>query len=143
MHYATDLAGPRLELPRNPRVLRCVDDQAAVPAAGETPYVYILVRTDIPLAQQMVQASHAALEAGFAFNAPHEPAHLVMLAVSDAASLLEASAHLDRYAIEHKLFFEPDDDMGHSALATRPVHGAERRLLRGYPLHRPEGRADA
>lgn len=104
---------------------------------NETPYVYILVRTDLPIAQQMVQASHAALEAGFAFSAPAQTAHLVMLAVPDAAGLLDASAHLDLHAIDHKVFFEPDDDMGHSALATRPVHGAERRLLRGYPLHRP------
>lgn len=33
-------------------------------------YVYVLVRTDIPLPDQVVQACHASLEAGFAFNAP-------------------------------------------------------------------------
>lgn len=33
-------------------------------------YVYVLVRTDIPLHAQAVQACHAALEAGFAFSAP-------------------------------------------------------------------------
>lgn len=112
---------------------------------SETPYVYILVRTDIPIAQQMVQASHAALEAGFAFSSevPVRNTHLVVCAVPDEAALLKASAQLDRHDLGHHLFFEPDDGMGHSALATRPVYGAERRLLRGYPLHRPEGRAAA
>ncbi len=105
-------------------------------------YVYVLIRTDIPLEQQLVQVGHAALEAGFRFNAPREVASLIVLAVPDRAALLEASARLNDKGIEHELFFEPDFEMGHSALATRPLFKkAERYLMRKYPLYRASAAA--
>lgn len=84
----------------------------------------------------MVQACHAALEAGFAFKAPGETASLILLAVSNRADLEAAAARLQFHGIDHQLFFEPDWDMGHSALATRPLHlPEERRILKKYRLH--------
>lgn len=35
-----------------------------------TPYVYVMVREDLPLPQQLVQSNHATLEAGLRFTAP-------------------------------------------------------------------------
>lgn len=101
-----------------------------------TPYVYVLIREDLSLEQQLVQSNHAALEAGFRFQKPHETAHLVMCMVPDQARLLAAAEHLERQGVEHHLFFEPDYEMGHSALATRALFGPERRMLRKYPLFR-------
>lgn len=104
------------------------------------PYVYVLVRGDLPLEQQMVQSNHAALEAGFRFSKPEETASLVMLSVPDKPALLAAAERLAGHGIDHHLFFEPDWEMGHSALATRPVFGAERKLMKRYPLFRAVAR---
>jgi hypothetical protein len=101
------------------------------------PYVYVLIREDISLEQKLVQASHAALEAGFRFEQPEQTASLIMLSVPDREALEAAARRLTRYGIEHHMFFEPDFMMGHSALATRPIHlPKERHRMRKYPLFR-------
>lgn len=56
-----------------------------------TPYTYILVRKDISPEQQIVQAGHAALEAGFRFQKPDETSFLVVLQVPDQKALLDAT----------------------------------------------------
>lgn len=104
--------------------------------AMNKPYVYVLVRLDISPEQQIVQAGHAALEAGFAFSHPGQTASLIVLEVKDKDELLAASAHLQGCGIEHQLFFEPDFNMGYSAIATRPVFGSERNLFRKWRLFR-------
>lgn len=101
------------------------------------PYVYVLVREDISLEQQMVQASHAALEAGFRFQQPAgDTSSLILLSIPNRESLENAARELQLVGIDHHMFFEPDFDMGHSALATRPLYGAERKRMRKYPLYR-------
>jgi hypothetical protein len=101
----------------------------------DKPYVYVVVRNDIGHAQQVVQSSHAALEAGFRFERPKETASIILLSVPDQAALHAAASRLELHGIEHHLFFEPDFGMGHSALATRPIHAKkERHLMRKYPL---------
>ncbi|CAD6562127.1 hypothetical protein LMG28727_07659 [Paraburkholderia kirstenboschensis] len=67
------------------------------------PYVYVLVREDLAPEQQLVQASHAALEAGFRFEPPGETASLIALSVPDLAALTAAAQRLERHGIEHHL----------------------------------------
>jgi hypothetical protein len=99
------------------------------------PYAYVLLRQDLPLEQQIVQASHASYEAGFRFEQPAQTTSIILLSVPDRAALEAAAARLARYGIEHHMFFEPDFEMGHSALATRPLLSRkERHLMRKYPL---------
>lgn len=106
----------------------------------ETPYVYVMVRQDLSPEQQLVQASHAALEAGFRFPAPGKnTAHLVMLAAAGEGALLSAARRLEDAGIAHHVFFEPDAGVGYSAWATKPLKGAERKALRRYPLYRARG----
>lgn len=111
----------------------------------DKPYVYVFVRADLPVEQQMVQASHAALEAGFRFEQPAQTASLVLLSVPDMPALESAAQRLAQYDIDHHLFYEPDfGPMGHSALATRPITAKkERHLMRKYPLYRLQGAAHA
>ena len=105
------------------------------------PYTYILVRGDLSPAQQMVQACHAALEAGFAFSAPAETSSLITLSVPDKAALLAAQARLEAKGIRTLCFFEPDFDMGFSALATCPLYEKKERFaLAKYPLFGKEAR---
>ena len=99
------------------------------------PYTYVLVRTDIALHQQTVQACHAALEAGFVFNAPARISSLIVLTVPNEAALLAARDRLSRHGIDCEVFFEPDGEMGHSALCTQPVFTKkQRKELARYPM---------
>ncbi|MBN6739152.1 hypothetical protein JKG47_01065 [Acidithiobacillus sp. MC6.1] len=108
---------------------------------GATPYVYVLIRTDIPVAYQVTQACHAALEVGFDHSRPQgPPVHLVTLAVENGDALQAAQDRLDCAGIGHHLFYEPDEHdgavMGHTALASAPVSGTHRKLFSRYPLWR-------
>lgn len=94
---------------------------------------FVLVRQDLPLPQQMVQACHAAMGAGFDFRAEEHP-HLVLLGVPDREALELWDESLRQLAIPRHLFFEPDDDMGHSALATAPLPKSLWRHFRKLPL---------
>lgn len=101
------------------------------------PYIYVLVRSDIPQEQQMVQACHAAAEAGFAFDAPAVTASLIVVTVPSREALLEAQERLVRYGIRSEMFFEPSWEMGYSALATEPILERKKRFaLSTYPLYR-------
>ena len=103
------------------------------------PYTYIFIREDIPLAQQLVQASHAALEAGFTFDKPHKTSSIIMIGAKDKDDLYKIGERLDKHGIRHHMFFEPDFDMGHSAIATEPIHDLKtRRLMRKYSLYKPQ-----
>ncbi len=113
----------------------------ATSCQSATPYVYVLIRTDIPVEHQVTQACHAALEVGFDHHRPRDhPVHLVTLAVKNSDMLLDAQFHLDRAGIDHHLFYEPDEHngviMGHTALASAPVSGVHRKLFSRYPLWR-------
>jgi len=97
----------------------------------DTPYSYLFIRTDLTHPQQIVQASHAALEAGNRFG-PHS--HLVLIGIKDEQALLQAAARLDESGIEHEKFFEPDNQAGYTALCTRPLQGEERKPLKRFRL---------
>lgn len=104
-------------------------------ADGRKRTIYVFVRTDISLEQQMVQASHAAAEAARRFYRPeHGIASLIVLSASSPARLRKAQAQLQALGIEHDTFFEPSWDMGESAVGTRPLLEAERPLLKGWQL---------
>lgn len=98
-------------------------------------YLYVVVRKDLSLRQQAVQAAHAALEAkhhlGLSWT---EHPNLVLCGVEDLSQLLQCSASLREAQVEHRLFVEPDQNNEPTALATCLLQGAARRCLRKYPL---------
>jgi hypothetical protein len=99
----------------------------------------VLVRTDIPLAGQIVQAGHACLEAGFRFERPQSPTHLVLLSVPSERHLLGAVDRIEAAGIRCVVFHEPDDNLGQTAACTQPVEGRRRRYFRKFPLWRDPG----
>lgn len=105
-------------------------------------YIYALVRTDIPLADQIVQVGHACLEAGGAF-APPPGCHLVVLQVGSEPQLWRMVERAEIAGIPMKVFFEPDDGMRYTAACSAPVGGAQRRIFRHLPLWAPPGSAPA
>ena len=93
-----------------------------------------MVRTDIPIANQIVQVGHACLEAGNKFKQPQRPCHLVLLAVSSEQKLCDTAAHIALAGIQYKIFYEPDDNMGYTALCTEPILGDSKHVFRRYQL---------
>lgn len=100
------------------------------------PYCYVFIRTDIPLADQGVQIGHATLEAGKFFKHP-DNTHMIVLQLPGQEELNEAGDKLMMRDIEFVKFFEPDDEMGHTAIATEPVYGSKRKLFQKYELWQP------
>jgi hypothetical protein len=103
------------------------------------PFVYVIVREDLCLVQQLVQSCHASVEAArhlFPPDLPHP--HLIVCAVGDEPALWRLLQRLQRQGVRLRAFFEPDLDNELTALATEPVLGQTRRLFRKLPLLTPE-----
>jgi hypothetical protein len=99
----------------------------------------VLVRTDLPATQIVVQAIHAAIEAFSAILTPDsEHPHLVVCAVSSEERLLAAADFLFRHEIRHAVFREPDRANEATALATEPLSGDRRRLMERFRCLLPE-----
>lgn len=92
------------------------------------PYFYTIVRTDLSLQQQAVQAAHATCMAGEHYGESLNS--LVLLGINSREALESLSLDLEGKAIDHQMFFEPDWDTGHSALCTKPVKGKDRYRVR-------------
>lgn len=98
------------------------------------PYTYVFVRSDLSLAQQIIQASHATLECGFKFDEPESTTHLVLIEVKSEEELIRVSEHLIFNDIKYEMFYECDLP-GYTAIATKPLIGAERKPLKKYKLY--------
>lgn len=98
----------------------------------------MVVREDLSLSQQLVQAAHATLEAGLALGAnPESPYHLVALSVPDEPSLRAALAHASEHVTVYP-FIEPDLGNEMTAFASEPLSGRFRRVFSKLPLWRGE-----
>lgn len=95
----------------------------------------MFIRRDIPIADQIVQASHATLEAGRRFDW-EDHTHMVILGINNEEELLQALERTREHGIEYELFFEPDDNMGYTAACTEPISGKDRNVFRKYNLWR-------
>lgn len=99
----------------------------------------MIVRADLPPAQQAVQGIHAALEAGRRGLVPADGdhPHLVFCTVPDESALDLAARRLRVAGIVHAPFREPDLGASLTAVCTVPVGHDRRRHFRRYPLFFP------
>lgn len=101
---------------------------------------YVFVRTDIPVEQQMVQAAHAALEAGIKFGKVSvEPASVIILQVPNKEKLEEAMKYTIESGISCEMFYEPDWDYGNTAFGTEPITFDRRKIFKKYKLWKNNG----
>lgn len=99
------------------------------------PYSYIVVRKDLLLHQQIVQAAHAAQYVGWRTKEPDEICSLIVLEAANEAELTRVYRELAMQGIEVIPFYEPDWDMGLSAIGTEPLYTkAQREPLRKFQL---------
>ena len=98
-------------------------------------YNYVFIRKDLPLCQQLVQASHASYEAGVKYQSK-SPTHnyLIMCEIPNEESLLLLHDKLHRKKIDSYLFCEPDMNNQATALCTEPLNVQRRKLMSKYPL---------
>ena len=99
-------------------------------------WVYVFVRTDIPVQQQLVQSNHAALEAGIFLGDKdqNEPSSLIVIAVKNQTKLEQAIKDVESKGIKLVPFIEPSWDYGLTAFATEPLTQERRVLLKRYQL---------
>lgn len=98
--------------------------------------LYVIVRADLPVGQQAVQACHALRE----FVAQHESTdrhwyetsnHLAILSVPNEAALLRLVGKAEDQDLKVSVFQEPDRGNETTAIALEP---AAKRLCRNLPL---------
>jgi hypothetical protein len=91
-------------------------------------YIYTFIRKDISNEQKIVQIGHACYEAGKRFKNDHI-SNLVLLSAENEHDLKNIADELDLRGIDFYIFHEPDNDMGFSAICTRPVYEKRERSL--------------
>ena len=108
--------------------------KSVMPHPGAEPqYVYVFVRTDIPLPNQLAQMGHACIGAGREFGISDE--YIVVLQVPNERALLHAVDRADAAGIKSFLFHEPDPPVvGYNAACTEPVKGRKRGCFRRFRL---------
>jgi hypothetical protein len=74
---------------------------------------------------------------------PDEIPSCVVIGVPDKAALFRVIEKLRRYDIGHQVFYEPDFNMGLSAVATVPIEGQQRRALSNYHIWQASEQADS
>lgn len=87
------------------------------------------------LAQQMVQSSHAALEAGLADkNSYSQPPSIIIFQIESEEQLKQELVYIESLGIECKSFYEPYNDIGITAFATLPISENQRLYFKKYKL---------
>ena len=100
-------------------------------------YIYIGVRTDISSAQQVVQACHAALEAGESYLEDFGHPSVVVLGFKTEAKLKKFQEYLDSIDWMHyDAWHEPALNNELTSIATMPVPEDERKLFKKFQLLR-------
>jgi len=98
-------------------------------------YMYIAVRRDLTRPQQVVQASHAAIEASKQYHS-HEQEHpsVIVLGMKTESKLEKFIEYVKEKSFEHKEFREPDKDNELTAVAVFPVSESDKELFKKYQL---------
>lgn len=95
-------------------------------------YTYCFVRKDIPMFAQLVQLGHACLQR----PAPDQVNNLILFEVKNEDHLVQTKAYLESRGIDAYMFYEPDYDMGYTAIATEPIEGEDRKMFAKFNLWR-------
>jgi len=101
------------------------------------PYLYVFVRKDLDVQDQMCQAVHAAQISGALYGCP-EDCHLVVLGVENEKELLVTSLVCSKAKIQYVIFDEPSNannqSLGFTAIATEPISQNKRRYFSSHKL---------
>ena len=86
-----------------------------------------------------MQSNHASIEAARSIPKDFSDIpYVVLIGVPDKNALFRVEKKLASCAIRHEVFYEPDGNMGLSAIATEPLGQDQRRELSNYRLWKAE-----
>ena len=98
-------------------------------------FVYVFVRQDISLPEQLVHAAHAAYHMGNLF---HDELvgmpSLVMIGTPHPKAFDKVVRRLAENEIAHYVWTDPDTDYGPTAIATVPLTSEQKQCLANYRL---------
>lgn len=98
-------------------------------------YVYILLRKDLSPSMQIIQASHACLEAAWKWKrGSSDPINICLLALPSENALLKAEERLQQRGISTYAFYEPDDNLHWTCLCTEVIEEGQRQAFKKYQL---------
>jgi hypothetical protein len=99
-------------------------------------HFYLFVRYDLSPEQTVIQTNHATFE--MAYTLPQSvdltTPSLVLIGVPDKKALHRVMRKLRLHHIEFSAFYEPDNDLGLTAVATVPLDDEQRVVLQQYKL---------
>jgi len=93
-------------------------------------YTYCFIRKDIPIHAQIIQTAHACLQS----DKPKTVNSIILFEVKNEEHLIKVNEYLKDRGLKTYMFFEPDDDMGYTSLATEPLHGEDRTIMSRFRL---------
>lgn len=88
-------------------------------------YTYCFIRKDIPIHAQIIQTAHACLQS----DKPKTVNSIVLFEVKNEDHLIQTNEYLKDRGIKTYMFFEPDYDMGYTAIATEPISNEKDRAI--------------
>ena len=95
----------------------------------------MIVRRDLPEPHRAVQACHAILAATNTFGDPRRThPHLVLCGIQDEPALADFFEGLKLAGVPCCAWYEDDMRNALTAVATAPLMGKERKMLRKLPL---------
>lgn len=97
-------------------------------------YIYVFVRQDISLPEQLVHAAHAAYHMGMLLAPVEGVPSLVVVGVPHVGALGKVLTKVRNSHIQHYIFADPDTNYGPSAIATEPLNKEQKAVMANYRL---------
>ena len=98
-----------------------------------TNYIYLFTRKDLSHAQQIIQTAHAIHQIGAKGDKLDGIPNAVLIGVQSEKELFDVKMYLEDNEIASEIFYEPDID-AHTAIATYPIAGKQRKRLQHFGL---------
>lgn len=108
-------------------------DEAIDILDDNTPFMYIFVRNDLPAVVKLIQAAHATYKAGLRFK-EERVVHFCVFGLKNETKLKSVAWDLNETGFDFEMFYEPDFDIGHTAIAVMPIVGEKREWFKKFKL---------
>lgn len=96
--------------------------------------MFIFVRQDLPIAQQIVQTNHATFAFASIFTSEPGIPNIVLVGVPDVSALNRVLSKLKANQIPHMVFRDPDLGPDMTAIVTEPLDHEQKKCLSNYRL---------
>lgn len=96
-------------------------------------YMYLFIREDLSIPQQIIQTAHAVDELNKKIEKTDRTNYMVLFSINSEKDLFNISEWLKDKQIVHEMFFEPDIQQ-YTSIATEPLYGNARKIFKKFYL---------